>query len=582
MVRFTTLTELLRHVVESYANPRAFNFRNGKGWLSISTREFGHAVVRTALDLRTRGVERGEAVGLMAPSSPQWVIADLAILLAGGVTVPIFADISPANLAFELRDANIRTIIAGGDLCLAALEPHRGGLASVIDVRDRIGALGRPGTNGGEEDLAPSLLSELCSQIREDDLATIIYTSGSTGLPKGVELTHRSVVSQVEGSRIRFDFAEGPTDAVLSALPLAHIFERMVTYYYISRGISIYFVDDVKLVGDYMREVRPTYMEVVPRLLEKAHAKMRAQIEAERGAKGAIARAAFLRAERKPAETARRGPAGLLADLLVYRKLRDAMGGRFRAVISGGAPLSKEMGRFFANIGLPLYEGYGLTEASPVIACNCPGANRVGTVGKAFPGVEIRVAEDGEILARGPNIMRAYHRDGSATEGVIDSGGWLHTGDLGSLDTEGYLTITGRKKELFKTSTGEYVSPVPIEQALCRCRLVDMALVIAEDRKYLTCLLFPDFEEVALRMDEVGAHRQSVEDFLMGGIFRMEIEEHIRGVNRSLNHWEQIRRFRVVPGRISIDGGELTPSLKIRRHLVEEKFKDLIEGMYQN
>lgn len=578
MVRFTTLTQLFRQVVASFDNPRAFNSRTENGWQAVSTRQFEEAVVATALALRKRGIARGESVGLMAPSSPQWIIADFAILLAGGVTVPIFPDIAPENLAFELADASIRTLFVGSSQALSAVGSTGARLESVIDFRP--GEWERTIRRDVAEGDRGLDLAELCAACGENDLATIIYTSGSTGVPKGVELTHKAVVSQIEGAADRFALPAVADEAVLSVLPLAHIFERMVMYYHVSRGVSVYFVDDAKRFGDYLREIRPTSMEVVPRLLEKVRAKMYSQAEAERGMARTIARSALRRADRRAAGSAARGPAGLVANLLVYRRLRSAMGGRLRTVISGGAPLSKGVATFFVNIGLPLYEGYGLTEASPVIACNFPGANRVGTVGRPFPGVEVRIADDGEILARGPNLMRSYHRDGEMTRLILDREGWLHTGDLGRLDGEGFLIVTGRKKELFKTSTGEYVSPVPIEHALCACPLVDMALVIADERKYLSCLLFPDFEEVARRMEEVGAEGQSVEDFLKGGNFRMEIEEHIRRVNTHLNHWEQIRRYRVVPTRITIDGGDLTPSLKLRRHLVEEKFKGLIEEMY--
>jgi long-chain acyl-CoA synthetase len=415
--------------------------------------------------------------------------------------------------------------------------------------------------------------------VRSEDTATLIYTSGSTGHPKGVQLTHGNLISQVQAARFCFPL-DPATDSALSFLPLSHVFERMVAYFYIASGVSLHFAEDPKQAGENLRELSPTLMTVVPRFLEKAHDRILANAH-QGGLAGRLIQAAMRRALERTDDA----PLTFwdrIYDRLVYSSIRGRMGGRLRLVICGSAPLDARLCRFFLNTGLQVYEGYGLTESSPVLTVNFPGHRKLGTVGRAFPGVELRIAPDGEVLARGPNIMTGYYGHPEATQAVLGADGWLHTGDLGRLDGAGYLTITGRKKELFKTANGKYVAPLPIEQALTAHTLVEAAVVIAEGRPYATVVIFPDF-------DELVAWRESLTDeeatAASGAFLRSKpvLERYaaiVEAVNEGTSSWERLLRFTLADAPPSIEGGELTPTMKLRRHAVEAKYATKIDAMY--
>ncbi len=580
------LPELLEKVIRKNGVSKQFSYRQDEQWKSLSSDEFYRAVRSLTAGLLDLGLERGEGVGILATPSPHWLMFDLATMLAGGISIPMFPNISDDNFQFEVKDADIRYLFADHPQSLTGHKVSSHSFKKIVylsSAQKGTGSLAfRDLIQEGEnyQRKHPEFFSQALAQIRENDLCTIIYTSGSTGPPKGVELTHRNLVSQIKGARIRFPM-DPQSDVMLSCLPLAHIFERMVIYFYLSTGCPIYIADDIKKVGDYLRDVHPTVLTLVPRLLEKVFAKMRANVQQAQGIKKMLAGSGFRRACELPPHQASRGLLGKILDHLVYAKMRQALGGRLRLVISGSAPMPKHLGQYFLNIGLSLYEGYGLTEASPVLSVNFPDHNRLGTVGPIFPDVEIKISGEGEILARGPNIMRGYHNNPAETRKVIDEQGWLHTGDKGKLDDEGYLTITGRFKELFKTSTGKYVSPIPIEQTLCTHEFVDMAFVIAEGRKFVSCLLFPNFENLKQYQIKHGFADLTEASFLKSDFIRKEMENLLARVNQSLNHWEQVQKFYIVPVPLAIETGELTPTMKIRRHVVEEKFKKVIEEMYK-
>jgi len=581
---FTTLTNLILHVGQTHRNPAALSYKKDGAWISISTAEMTDTVRKVGAGLLELGLKPGDRLGIMADPSPFWLMMDLAALGCGAVTVPLFPNVAPENLHYEIQDSGMRFLFVSSEAQLSTLQPCPKSIEGILALPKALELQGcvswemllligakRLENQPGEWDAS-------ARAVKEEDTATLIYTSGSTGIPKGVELTHRNLVSQVVGTSIRFPL-DPQKDRLLSCLPLAHVLERIGSYYYLSTGTSLYFAEDIKKVGEDLREVRPTVIILVPRLLEKMYAKMQLGVETATGLKKRLARAAFRRAQEK-SPTSAPTPLDKVFDALVYRKMRAALGGCLRLAISGGAPLDPNLYGFFLNIGLPVYEGYGLTEASPVVAANFPGHRKVGTVGIPYPEVEVRIAEDGEILARGAGIMKGYYGKPEETAQTVDAEGWLHTGDLGQLDGEGYLRITGRKKELFKTANGKYVAPVPIEQAIGTHKLVDMVLVIAEGRPFVTALLFPNMEGLQAWKQELGHEDMEDTAFLRSEKASAALRQIVEDVNAKLNHWEKIRKFHLAERTLSIGAGELTPTLKIRRHIVEEKFRPQIDSFY--
>ncbi len=423
----------------------------------------------------------------------------------------------------------------------------------------------------------PRKFALLLSKVKPDDLVTIVYTSGTSGLPKGVELTHYNLISQVIDTGIKYKF-DARSDIAFSFLPLAYIFERMVMHFYLSTGMSIYFADDVKNVGNLLRVVHPTVMTVVPRLLEKVYFKMHKKAMEGSFFKKLIVKSAFYRANHKD-ETKPNNAVDNLLDKLVYSKLRESLGGSLRMIISGGAPLSDNLYRFFLNIGIPIYQGYGLTEASPVICANAPGENRVGTCGKHFVHTETKIEDDGELLARGTGIMKGYHNNKKSTKEAIDSEGWLHTGDLATMDDEGYITITGRKNNFSKTSTGEYISVDYIEQHLIASGWFDHVLIVGNNRPFVVVLLMVD--EAAINEYANNNGFTNGEEAVDSERFHKEINGLIARINKKLNHWEKIRAFHLVTEILTIEDGELTPSMKLARERVQKRFEDEIESMYK-
>ncbi|GLS90259.1 AMP-dependent synthetase [Psychromonas marina] len=584
MQNYKTLPEMVQHVVNTYMNSSALNYKEKGQWQALSSEKFYETIRRLTLGLRALGVQHNDGFAIISSPSPQWIMMDLAIMLNRAISVPMFANVSSKHFEFQKKDSNINYIfINDSNLLDDNISDALKGFKKVISLENNYSA-----KNGlsfdkllelGDQQSSkqPQLFSLMRDTVQPDDIATIIYTSGSTGMPKGVELSHHNLISQIKATSELFKL-DPSKDKILTCLPLAHVFERMVSYFYLSTGTPLYFADDIKKVGDLLREINPTVITLVPRLLEKVYAKMHSRIEDQSGLKQKLMSSAFERAVTKV--PAKNTVADKVYDKLIYSKLRVALGGELRLLIVGGSALSESMENFFKNIGFDIFQGYGLTEASPVLAVNYPGHVRYRTVGKVYPGVEVKIAEDNEILAKGPNIMIGYHNNETATAEAINSDGWLHTGDLGSLDEDGFLTITGRKKELFKTSNGKYVSPVPIEQTLCKSELIDMAAIIGEDRRFVSCLLFPDYENLDAIREHRGYSDMSNSDFLHSDEVKKEIKEVVQSVNAQLSAWEKIQKYKFVKHPITVETGELTPTMKLRRHVVEDKFKQIIDDFY--
>lgn len=622
MKDFENLCELLAFQASNFKNKTALNFKENGELISFSNEEFLQKSLEFACGLREIGFEAGQTFANYSYQNPIWLIVDFGILLAGGVSVPIFQNISKENLIFEITDANVNFIFTDNKNCLEILGEKANDLkiitrkfsAKNCHEFEEILELGKKATKAKKYSLADFL-----SKISKSNLATIIYTSGSTGKPKGVELTHQNLVVQIEGSKQFFPLND--SEKVLSFLPLAHIFERMVMMYYISTGVSIYFADDVKNVGPLLREIAPNLFTTVPRVLEKVYANIRLNIESANFLKKLLGKAAIKRALEKQVVNFKNNKKSSLLqsffykiidkffDILVYRKFRAALGGKVRMIICGGSALSPMLEKFFWNIGVKIYCGYGLTESSPVLAANCPSAYKLGTVGKPFPGVSLKISNDRELLAMGENIMRGYHGSKNSSENFVE--GWLKTGDEAQIDEHGFVKITGRIREIFKNSYGKFVNPGPIEQKLTQeLSFLQGAVVIAQNRSYGTALLFFDFENLKkfqenffkIQIDynpEISASDLSLiikiqefsskiiqQTYQENGAFNQQlidfIADRVMKINQELDHWQQLKKVALISKQISIESGEITPSMKLKRKVIEEKFSSEIAKLYQD
>ena len=565
MYTFKTLFDIPKYIDENINNPTYLNYIDKNGnYEAISSKEFFSNINKLSKAFYSNGVRKGTTVGIVSESSPFWLMIDFALQRLGAISVPIFANIASDNLLYEIEDAEISYLFIASDEKLNILKPYldKMNLVVVKDVE-----YCSKNVMSWEYFLLESDEEIEYAEILPNDIATIIYTSGSTGCPKGVELSHKNLVTQLYDTYEHYKLL--PEDRALSFLPLAHVFERMVMMFYLVSGTSVYFVDDVKLVAKRIKEVKPTVMTVVPRLLNKMHAKMHEKIENSYFIKKLLGLAALKRAENKEPDDKIPCFLDSIYEKLVYEKFREALGGNLRIVISGGAPLSMKVYRFFLNIGVPVYQGYGLTETSPVISTNSPLKSKCGTCGVLFSHVEAKLGKKNELLVRGDSVMLGYHKDKEKTDEVIDKDGWFHTGDIVNIDEEGFLTITSRLKEMFKTSTGKYVSALPIEEQLCGCRVIEHAMIIAEGRPYTTVLIFPD---------------QNILEKNQGKLIQKDIEKiqkAIKKINSILSKWEQMQEYHIVTTIPTIEDGILTPSMKLSRNKAEKIYNKEIEYMYR-
>lgn len=581
MEQILSVGELLKRIEKDFHKPNALAEKVNGEWVVTSHDEMIDQIKKVSYWLQAAGIKKGDMVGILALPSPRWTIVDLACASVGAISVPLFSNISEENFIFECTQTNLKTIFISGEDQWKMWEKHQ-------DLFDRTVALDELFGNNkvisynevlseGEKQQQknPQRYHELLDEIKPDDITTIIYTSGSTGVPKGVVLDSRSLVSNTHCDPLNWDQEK---DICLSILPLAHVFARTENYIMLAWGIPLYHFNDLKNVGEACREVHPTVIALVPRLLEKIYAKMVDNVNNAGSLKRTIGQWAFSLANEEE-EGLLKTLMHPLADAVVYSHLREALGGSLRVVISGGAPLNPHLCHFFIDIGLPIYEGYGLTEAS-IVCVNNPKQRKIGSVGVKIEPLEVKTSEEGELLVKGDIVMREYYKNPKATADVLLPGGWLRTGDKAVIDNEGFITIVGRVKELVKTSVGEYIAPVPIEQQLGKAPLVDLAMIVAEKHKYVSCLIFPNFEVVASLKKSQKQESLTDEEFLETDYVKNEMNRLIEEVNSHINHWEQIRAYRFVPVQPTVETGELTPSMKIRREVVTEKYKELIQSMY--
>jgi long-chain acyl-CoA synthetase len=565
---FKTYNELFDYIVKNYSNELFLNYIENNKYKHISVKEFEQKVICLAIALKKIGIKKGDTVGIFSKPSPFWLIFDFAIHKVGAISVPIFDNISKKNLNFEIKDAQIKYLFIDSINRLDDIDKKLIFITHGFCIKEEnyynVDEIFHAQNTSCDFDLLKHNIPN------EDDIFSIIYTSGNTGTPKGVVLTHKNIISQLHSINhfLKLDSKE----VILSLLPLAHIFERMVMSFYVSHGVSIYFVDEITNTANLLKVVKPTMMTAVPRLLEKIFYKIKLNIEEKPFISKLIGNLAFNYTLKKDID--KNSILYKLYDLLVYKKLREIFGGRLDKLVSGGASLNEEICRFLININIPTYQGYGLTESSPVICTNYPGMNKIGSSGKVIPNMEVKI-EDNELLARGDSIMKGYLNDSLLTSKTIDKDGWLHTGDIATIDKEGFIFIKSRKKDLFKLSTGNYVNAIKIEQQLSKNKYIEFANVIANNKKYVTALLFVNKE-----LYENNKNNETLNEFYNNDIIHNSIKKDIKKINDTLNEWEKVVYYKLITNDISIEGGELTPSMKISRNVIEEKYKDIIETMY--
>jgi len=592
-----TLNELFFTAVERFGTKQAaLRYKDGDVWKDVTHQEVARRVKHAALGLKELGIRPGERVAILSENRPEWAMADFATLTARCADVPVYPTLPAAQVSYILNDSDARAVFVEGTLQfekIVAIREATPKLEFVIVFAVAEGMAG-PGVlsfqeltqRGAAADGKYPKYREEALAVDPDSLATLIYTSGTTGPPKGVMLTHRNFCSNVHaGLQV---LSVGPDDSCLSLLPLSHSFERMAGHYVMFHaGTTISYAESIEKVPVNLGEVKPTVVLSVPRLFEKIYARVLENAMAG----GAVKRRIFFWARRNAERWADLKLAGepipavlgvkkAIADRLVFSKLRARTGGRVRFFVSGGAPLNREIAKFFFAAGLPILEGYGLTESSPVITVNPYEALRIGTVGAPIPGVEVKIAPDGEVLARGPNIMKGYHKKPEATAEAIDADGWLHTGDIGELDSAGYLKITDRKKDLIVTASGKNIAPQPIENMIKTNRFVLNAVMIGDKRKFPALLVVPDFDAIAAWANERGLTYADIPSMLALPDVTAKVEREVMGSLRDLASFEMPKKLLLLEEDFTIESGELTPTLKVKRRVVEQRYRARIDALY--
>lgn len=591
-----TLNQIFAHTL-TIPRPSIMRYKKAGRWIDITLQELADRVRYFSTGLRVLGVKAEDRVAILSENRPDWTMADFAILAANAVTVPIYPTLLGWQIEYIVNDSDSVVVVCSDADQLAKMLEIRHHTPSVqyIVVMDpsvessdpMVKSFQRVVDEGArsEKEEGRQRFDELLMRRKASDLATLVYTSGTTGPPKGAMLTHGNITSNVVASAAVIPFREH--DIALSILPLSHIFERMADFAYLYKGGCIAYAESLVKVADNMEEIKPDIFCAVPRLFEKMHMRVMENVAVAGGAKQKLFQWAIgVGRERLPYIVERKPmPAGLafkssVADRLVFRKIKERMGGRIRLIISGGAPLSRDLASFFIGAGVDIFEGYGLTETSPVITANTPENRRIGTVGKLIPGVEVKIAPDGEILTRGPHVMVGYFNNPEATAQAIDSEGWFYTGDIGELDKDGFLKITDRKKELIINAYGKNIAPQPLENLLKASPYIATPVLIGDRRKYLSALIIPNFEKLERDAKAMGLNFSSREELVRDARVRDILQKEIDRFNSSHSRAEQVRNFALLASEFTIETGELTPSMKVKRKVVDEKYKPLIDAMY--
>lgn len=594
-----TIPELFEFLTEDYAKKtKSFVMMHkvdGK-YQGITYEQFREETENFAYGLAELGVVSKDKVAIISENRPGWVYSDMAILGLGAIDVPLYPSLTSDSIEFILNNSESKAIIVSNKFQLNKVLKISGKcskLQHIIVMNEKDAAHDDPkimsfkevqekGTRRKQKD--PDYFRKCRHNVKKDDLCTIIYTSGTTGEPKGVMLTHWNILSNSKAALEILPIHE--SDVWLSFLPLCHIFERMGGYYTgFASGGTMCYAEGIEAVAANLLEVKPTLMTSVPRLFERIYSKVIKNVESQPASKQKIFYWAlnvgknYAQAKKADKVSMALSVRYKLANKLVLQKIKDKTGGNLRFFISGGAALARELGEFFEALGIIIIEGYGLTESSPVITANRLDDYKFGSVGKVMPGVEVKIASDGEILARGPNIMQGYYKNRKETEAVLKDG-WLHTGDIGVFDADGFLVITDRKKHLFKTTGGKYIAPTPIENLFVSSKFIDQFVLIGDSRMFLSALIVPDFEAVREYADSHKIPYKSNEDLAKNTEIYNLIEKDMTKFQKQLANYEKVRKFVLLEKPFSIETGEITPSMKIKRKFVEERYRHLIEEMY--
>jgi long-chain acyl-CoA synthetase len=597
---FRTIPELFSYLTSEFGNISGkflMHVKEDGKYRGISFKEFEAQTENFAFGLSSLGIKRGDKIAISSENRPEWVYSDMAILGLGGIDIPIYPSLTTESEEFILNNSDSVGIIVSNKFQLNKVLKVWNNCKKIKfvivfnekDIEDKTNSNVYSFKEVQEmgkklKSTSPELFKENIKLTDENDLCTIIYTSGTTGEPKGVMLTHKNIISNVHAALESIPISTD--DVFLSFLPLCHIFERMGGYYtgFACAG-SIYYAESIELISQNILEVKPTIITTVPRLFERIYSKIIKNVEKEAVSKQKIFYWA-IDVGKKYTQLKKENniPFKLkieyaIAEKLVFSKLKEKMGGRLRFFVSGGAALSREMGEFFEAIGVIILEGYGLTESSPVIAANRVDDYKFGTVGKVMPGVQVKIATDGEILVKGPNVMLGYYKNKSETNEVIKNG-WLHTGDIGVFDSDGFLIITDRKKHLFKTSGGKYIAPAPIENLFLSSKYIDQFVLIGNHRMFLSALIVPDFESILEYADSHKISYLDTKDLIGKKEIYNLLDKEITSIQKKLANYERVRKFAILDKPFTIESGEITPSLKIKRKIVEERYAYLIEGMY--
>lgn len=561
---------------------------NGK-WEKVSTQEFINQANLVSKGLLKLGIQPGDKVALItATNRTEWNIMDIGVLQIGAIDVPMYPTISVEDYAYIFNHSEAKIcVVSDEELYQKAVEAKKDcpGLQEIYTFEEVSGAKNWKEILEAGKDGDQGKVDELKGKVDAKDLATLIYTSGTTGRPKGVMVSHHSLVENVHASTERLPVDNSGKG--LSFLPVCHVYERMIHYLYMNAGVSIYFAESIETIGDNLKEVKPQVFTAVPRLLEKVYDKIIAKGNDLTGIKKSLFFWAVdlgLKYEPYGANGAWYEFKLKIARKLIFSKWQEALGGNTLAVASGAAALQPRLARVFNAAGIPIMEGYGLTESAVVISVNCldDGGLRFGTVGRPLKNVEVKIAEDGEILAKGPNIMMGYYKDEERTKEVIDDEGWLHTGDIGELDSDGFLKITDRKKEIFKTSGGKYVAPQVLENKLKESQFVEQVMVIGEGEKHPAALIVPAYDFVKEWASRKEIKTESLEELLNHEQVISRIREEVEKANAQFGKWEQIKKFELLPQEFAIETGELTPTLKLKRRNIMDRYKNLVEKIYRN